>query len=762
MNPSDTHASDGSATDSKPETDPPAKPLPPAKQDGSPPPMRPRLTLRVAFAGNRKLPEPIKLQESLDGVFSEFGAVLAEIQALARAKSDSRPLTWFYRTKANSDPTKKLEVSVKPLFRLVTGLAKGGDLEACEALKRMTADQVETELAAVLPQKLEQYKKLRAAEGEDAFDEFKNRCAYILEADGRYRKEPKESYTEEQCKVDPITPEEAARIASAQNIRARSYRLQADLLLRQSDVVVAAFDPSAPRKAGGTAETIGRALAFEFPVVVIDITTGRIAVRVPTQGVPTDWCRLLRDAPLAAEFSDANNSEKSRLREALTGMLAGPTPTPEHEVTTKALEKFFSTQPPSYWGRRFRKLAGKTWGSMLVVTKNWPDLPEQAALWPVLKEVGQRIVKLWKTWVPDQPSKTPAEPTSKPLPERGRLEVWRDRAKGLSYAYTDCYRGGMVLTACLAFGAVLLASGSLFLSAGWEHVPYWVFLGLASLEFGLIVFLLGVIHRSRGRDWADRAVNLRYLAERFRTMSYLVKLGSFQPATSAIPRCCAGALRQNETEWFFAACMRDLSPKEFAQPESRPAVFAPDVLTGLTSVKDEWLGDKESRGNQANYHSKNKEKMHGIQHSLEQWITVASNMVLVAVGVEVVLLAFVVFPYVFSVPKLLDSQTLGIWKYALVWVAALFPAAIAGLNGLRFQSESQRLEQRSDAMQDIVRERRNQVEDALTEIENDRAVGDADPGAHLIEALRECDAITRDMTSEVAEWCLLYSKELTE
>ena len=105
----------------------------------------------------------------------------------------------------------------------------------------------------------------------------------------------------------------------------------------------------------------------------------------------------------------------------------------------------------------------------------------------------------------------------------------------------------------------------------------------------------------------------------------------------------------------------------------------------------------------------------------------------------------------------------------LVFFATFLPAAVASLNGIRFQSESQRLAERSAVVRVVLAGRPNgavagRMEEALAlhgAILADR--GQLRPmGSWNNEALRLGEAVANDLVQEVAEWSVLYAKELAE
>ena len=110
----------------------------------------------------------------------------------------------------------------------------------------------------------------------------------------------------------------------------------------------------------------------------------------------------------------------------------------------------------------------------------------------------------------------------------------------------------------------------------------------------------------------------------------------------------------------------------------------------------------------------------------------------------------------------------------LVFVAAVIPAAVAAFNGIRFQSECQRLAERSAVMHTILEGRPApatqqrsggrlaEVNRLHTRIHSARDHPDTDPGSWTLESLHLSEKVANDFVQEVAEWSVLYAKELVE
>ncbi|HEY0793384.1 MAG TPA: hypothetical protein VGD78_20145, partial [Chthoniobacterales bacterium] len=96
----------------------------------------------------------------------------------------------------------------------------------------------------------------------------------------------------------------------------------------------------------------------------------------------------------------------------------------------------------------------------------------------------------------------------------------------------------------------------------------------------------------------------------------------------------------------------------------------------------------------------------------------------------------------------------------LVPLTALLPAAVASLNGVRFQSECDRLAERSKVMAGLLFERSAAAQKLLERMREARNNPDGDEGGWATEGLLFAESCARIMADEVADWSVLYSKNV--
>ena len=728
-------------------------PMPPtANDDDSGLPPRPRLVLRIGFAGKRNLTadDEARLGRALDRVFGSIARRLMAVQPDDPPADSACGITGFY------DPTRP------PLLRLVTGLCEGADTAAVLALERLDtagggapdaagrpgAAGLETTLAAVLPFDIQSYRSSRYGWFLAEFDRQAGLCEYIVELDGIHD-----------------LPQPDTDLAQVR--RQKGYRAQSAVLLRQADLLLAAADPHEPGKAGGTLETVHAALDFELPVIFID--TGDASVRLLDPGddpvsvlalpPPTDAdldrgidalvTRLVADPDPDAGCAADGGAGLALLREVFDGGKVPPTP-----AALRGMDRW--------------RLASWRW------LKKRLGRGGTAASAAATGDAGDA----------DDAAETPFDETHSPY------HRWRDRARRLNRHYDGLYRGAFVLAYGLAVAAVLLAGLGLVLlgeqsdnamllsrimsnasqmaaSAGSDAataaawlIPALLLLGLGNLV--IVRLLARNTEPANDGHWCDLAVNYRYLAERLRALYYLPLTGSFQPPAAAPARAASRVANQSRVDWLCGAITRAVSPARFAEVAFVPAwdgsghldvrVVRPRPRRALALIQEHWV-----RGQSA-HHARNARLM----GRLDQFTARAARRLSTAVVAVVLLdLLLVAWGAVGTMPAsaIQPAHLAAPW---LMFLAALLPAAVASLNGLRFQSECQRRAERSLHLHRVLGGRRRQIAELAARMDAAAARPDDDIGAWTLDALRAGERVAGDCVLEVADWSVLYAKELPE
>lgn len=667
-------------------------------------PSRPDRVLRVAFAGNRKLPNSAPLLSQLEDTLHQTLETIAERictigtpESETNGKKEESQATDFYS-------------HAPPILRLVTGLAEGGDDLAARALERLRNElpTVRYELAGVLGFERSSYRDGRNREFRARFDELYDSSEYVVEADGLYD-------------------------ADSEIRRSRGYRAQATLLLRQADLLIAMADPKAKSGAGGTMETIAAAQSFHLPILFLDAQTAETFLIEPDENAN----RIISGVDAPPEPSEL----ATKLDHLISRILADPDTTLSPSSVPKAgpddfgvslLHEFFENDPADHSG----------------------DLRQK--LWKHFDRLFH-----WSEW------RTPADQPLEPY------ESYRKRASSLSAHYATLYRGAFLLNFGLAVLAVVLATMSLVLIGGGHSGLLAALLSFSSqttetvssatgssgflllaltilgaLKLGVVVAIYYNSHCANRGDWNERAISYRYLAERLRSLLYLPHCGGFQLPAASTSQLASRAIRQSAIDWLADAIVRHVSPATLGRPpEGRagPAVFRPQPAAALASLRRHWLA------RQLVYHRNNSKRNQHLAETLRAYSRNLSRAAIIVVVLDLVILlakaGHVLEPAWFFTP----------W---LVFLAAVLPAAVAGLNGIRMQSECRRLAERSAVMTRILRARARTSKDLASKIQ--AATSGQDPGSWSVEVLEMAEGCARDLVEEAAEWSVLYAKQIPE
>lgn len=674
-------------------------------------PPHPDLVLRLAFVGNRTLPDDAGTRSRLEATLLDLYAWIAERLTDLTQSSDAAA--------QDGTPTIARFYSTPPLVRLISGLAEGADDLAMKTLSAAAVQHpgVHFESAGVLAFPHDAYRASREPSFLSRFDELVRACTYTVELDGIH----------DNVKDSPR--------------RQRAYRAQTTVLLRQADLLIAMMDASGKGKPGGTQEAVREALAFGLPVVLID--TASVTTRII--GADEDADDVLtrgQPAPSAVAL-------RIRLREWISTVLADPDVRPmnrseeEHfarqDYDAQLLDEFFhhAAIPPMKRTKRQR-----LWNYF--EARFAPDQTRTAKV--LIERYGLR----------EPPTKEPPLERERRLAQEAPYQVFRTRASALTGYYSGLYRGAFLMNFGLAAVAVGLAALSLVVlamtgasfdeSAAAVMNPWLFGLGLAKLA--ILVIILRNTAEAKNKQWNERAVDYRYLAERLRTMFYLPRAGGFQLVPVA-PGYSARIVRQSAADWLFDTIVRHVSPRAVEGASAgEPVVFRPDSRDAVRQVRDRWLFG------QAEYHQNNADKMHAMFTAMEhagRWLNI---VVIVAVCLDLLIVLAGLFH---KAPHWLHAVT-----PVLVFFAALLPVTVAAINGIRFQSECQRLAERSRAMVEIIAGRWKQADELCAQVEQARSDPATDPGSWTPAALRLGESIAIDMMNETAEWSVLYGKEIVE
>ncbi|MBL9154474.1 MAG: hypothetical protein JNK37_18430 [Verrucomicrobiales bacterium] len=759
-----------------------------------------------------------------------------------------------------------------PRLHLVSGLAEGADALAADLfldLKEKSKGEPVTQhsQSAVIGFPYAAYRDSRPPAHQREFDRLAQDCTHVLELDG-----PARPYPNADKKKDHQLDKDR---------RARAYRAQTELILRNSDILVAVADRSKDALAGGTLEAVRSAQGFRLPVVFVELITASkdsetkdtsatqtvlvLKAVKPTFIQPDETL----EGALSADYhvEGVTESIKKKIEEWIGILVAGPAISLlrkhegveepgvssnskvhlkkqldylneyfyRREVPEVMMKKGKEDRRPSwqerfwkYFGERIEKIGPSLIGAAESV-KEWgwawkrltielgPDAKNRLAEFDALRRKERdRIARL--SHGGSEPTPSPERANSGNSHESNRrilsneddrkkrlkefeipgVKKWRDRATALSYHYAGLYRGTIVAIYLLSVIAVALAGVSLLVLGGQgglgdfraaaglhpsptvagapppspemggshgeshhsghqngPHLP--ALLVLAFLKIGCVLGILWLTTLGNSRRWNDRAINYRYLAERLRVMHIFPRLGSFQPPAAGVSQSASRAMDQGIFDWLFDAIVRSAPVKCWmvARPKSGSGSGVtivkptPEIAAELATL---FLVDA-----QIDYHKGNHAKMHLMHEALEAAGKLFNIAVVAIVALDIGLIAFKLTHPPDAVAGAL--QTISAW---LIFLAGLLPAVVAAIHGVRYQSECQRLSDRSLMMARLLDTHGDRLDNLRHLIDQHLTNPADDPGSWTAEVLHATEACARDLIEEAAEWTVLYSKEINE
>ncbi len=512
-------------------------------------PPRPRRVLQIGVTGHR-----------LNRISPAMAALLPEkceqaLAAILKAWADARPAA--------------VDAEEPPLVRVISPLAEGADRMVARAGLAMGA-----ELVCPLPFHAEEYRQdFASEESKREFDALLARASAVFEAGGR------------------------------REHAAAAYERAGQIVVEQSDVLIAVWDGEASRGRGGTAQMMDEALAMGVPVVWLHAIEPQEAwvlsagekgkhTRTPLGGAPI-FSASREEAQAAATVSRASRIYFNERQPGLD---------------------------PACLFRWFRDLVaeGRVWpGSMRVA--GFEQTAREEWLAAMEGDGGSKLPEATRRYLLD-----------KLCPHY----AWAD---GLSQYYAGRLRSGSVLANLCAAGAVFFAlagpladSIELWNKRVWAvsrhpHLLPW-FNRLPSLiEFLLIAAILSIIYAGQRRQWHQRWLRYRQLAERLRQSSYLWPLGCAHLKPREAPHF-GSDLNRNWVDSMYHAIARDIGLV--------PGSVEPAYMQAVGGLIENILEG------QIRYHRRNHEKMEKLNHRLHRAgnvlfaITLAACVAHVALGGE--------------------------------------------------------------------------------------------------------------------------------
>jgi hypothetical protein len=303
------------------------------------------------------------------------------------------------------------------------------------------------------------------------------------------------------------------------------------------------------------------------------------------------------------------------------------------------------------------------------------------------------------------------------------------------------YRGGYILNYVLALIAIFLAVGSsVFLiiaaHAGDENV-HVLMLIIDAVKIVILLLLLYNTWRIKSKQYNKQAIDYRYAAERLRINGFIAGLG--------ILRSPAPSLGNHSRKRFLNYSGENIYQKTMEEPlkQHYTLKITKNMLRHFTNFFDTHCIQK-----QIGYHNAETQRMEKMHGRLEKLPGFFSYLVIVFVLIELVTTYFV------KIDKLWCSmdEAFELWVPILLGFTAFLPAIITTFNSIHFQSDAKRMTMRSALMEsELIEQQKN-----IHKIKMDR------DGSNFFKVYSTVDDAARVLTDEVAEWSLIYEKQVYE
>lgn len=623
---------------------------------------KPRCALRVGVLGNRNFNEEAmktiarrRAEEIWREIFDSIPRVLGETHGGVRVAD--------------------LFSTVTPRVAVLSSLAKGGDQILTKAA--FPNQPAGLELEAVLPFVEAHYPAPEDFDPED-IAEFhvlieKNEVTQIVRFDGDYSSE-------------------ASRVAA--------YRQAADHLLQNSDLVIAAYDPTRQPLAAGTVKSIVAALQYNTPVIAIELDGPEGTVKIARS--------LVKKQPQWDAEPDWRTGVERCVREQLV---------PSELLGTTSEEEGHN----QYALRRLQMVTGDTPLPWLCASDARSEY--LGSMWPWLRKVTM-------LGAPLEAKEKIASAEASPPPDDGiTLSPYKEldeAAEGLASRFMGTYRGAFVLTYLLAGLAV--AAAVLILVLQHYELPHFVVWGLCGIKIAILVLLFRLESAGHKDRLHEAAADFRYVTELLRPMPWLSRGGLYPPAADLPLHTTSDDMRRSWMAWLVRAAARSCPsvsdgagyPHDVTITRDRTAAILDDART-------RWIAG------QVRYHDINRARMEALGEGLENEAKTLLVVVLIAAIAACAL-------------ELFDIATP--WAVGLGALAAILPAFVAAAAGISFQSEAKRLAKRSAAMARVLRDRQKQLQDLAVRLRRNDA--NCDEAAALLQELSGI------MLTETADWKILY------
>ncbi|VAW78436.1 hypothetical protein MNBD_GAMMA15-1490 [hydrothermal vent metagenome] len=634
----------------------------------------PVLGLRIGIVGNRDLTgvDEAQVRQSLDGLFR---TICSETEAIWRAHC--------------LPSTQAVYANEPPQFTLINSLAEGADQLVAEVVRALPYS---FRLSCPIPFPSSKYKQLFSTSADrENFDRLvadEQLAPVIIEMD---------------CSAD--TPKQ----------RQQGYRAAADMLLDNTDILVALYDPEKVGDTGGSLDTTEIAVQRRIPVIHLNTKNPQAISHV------IKLTRFDEDDPLMVA-ADIQPLLETVLLPSAYRKSSQPADAGQEEDRTRCtsgMRCFFNEPLLQNTGARRRagilyKLYAPAWKVVYGIMKLFQRSSGQDSACADLqeKESTQKIART-------------VQMTQAPYAQQ------KKQIDALASHYMDIYRGSFILNFLLGAMAVLFAVSSYFS----DEVFYGSSQMFTGFELGFLVVIVATYISSRRGNWQRKAVDYRFMVEYFRHVEMLALLGRSTQLLQPAEHHHTHDPGNTWMGWYLKAFLRSQQPFQGVLVDAASDLKQRTVRLDqayVTHVQHTMCRDWLEY--QSGYHR----ALHG---RYSAWgrvsnFSMALLFILTLCGVVLHLLPW-------HPAGELANAAYG-WGVAVL-VAAL-PAFLAALHGISVQGEFERLSERSVStagyLEDLIK-RLNAIQPESSSRYTD-AVGD-----HAVEAAQV-------MLEEVTDWQVLY------
>ncbi len=522
----------------------------------------------------------------------------------------------------------------------------------------------------------------------------------------------------------------------------RAFEAQALLMLKRSDILFVLADPSQPIVKAGTLHTVNKARVHRIPVFFISLADSKLYVFDDETNLYDTAADIIKE--------QQGINQQIKMEAVLKRVIDNQRILDAYGKESVHLDLLFGSDG-TFIGRYtwMERRRDDIWNS---INKK-------------LKEMitGEKVIQASEMEIKKCAQSDKPKQQDHPIVHKFKI------IEKINSFYANQYRGGFIFNNRLTILAVTIALISLLiilfglrLPMPWEKEPEssennyeWlhdaftvILLSLAVGKFIVLILIDRNSKQGQRRNWNERSIQTRYLAERLRVFEHLFYNGILKGIKPSLGKHLNPNFHGTAPEATYRRFEGEVSliSDKFVAPD----LIALDPIESLKKLNNDLIKD------QISYHTNTSKKMKELEHFLEHFGKNLNftTIILVAIDFTILLLSLLVkkhcqeecFPFIH-------------WLHILatpifIAITAFFPVVVAGTNAVRFQSEAKKLKERYATMRDLLQDKHDKIEDAIAK--------SSKYGSQILEFYPLIAEVEQIMLDEVSDWGLLYSKEFVE